>query len=851
MKTSFFGIRTLVPVWTLLFCCVTNLQSQNDTIWYDAKWKESDKAKAMFYRISSKAENDLFRVRDYYISGQLQMEGYSTKPDRDYWEGKVVWYRENGKPFQVGNFVNGRLEREFISYLGDEKLTGTYKRGRFVAGKQNVDYRNYLFYSEFRNDTLVEISHSGSFTGRRNERYSAKNEKGETKIIKSISYDNDENIIAEGIYVDGILHDGSELSFYDLGLASRTITHYEKGKYLNTSYYDEAGVLRVHFMTKPKYQSVFYDRDGKKLDSIEYRWKNGYLSPYEGKKYTGKSGYISGKDIEYGMIQAYESGYMVWEKKYDKGELQSYTTYGPENRKEKILYYNAQGKVNDSLVYQKYSPWNGTEYALDFVRKYKEGKIVYETQYYQDTKNIFKSRDGATEVYYDMKGNEIGRLTLSKENYYTPLTGKQFFKDSKGRLTSVYEYKDEVKIKDINIAYDYDSGIGYKEETFYGPNGYNYVKKVQYYGNGNKRSEISYKRYKETEGVFYNEKGEKVSTYDYVNQDGQLFEYFYGTDVLKRMEKKNMGVTEKLMRYEQVYLRGNEKKQVLIEDIDVDSYARVYTRDGELLSTLKYKDRKPFEGTFYDYQTRERFTFLNGKKNGTYEKLTYNQEPEIVGKYLDDVKEGKFTYYDAYGNVTHFISFSEGKREGEATYYDVSGNVVSSMIFKNDLPYEGKEILSNYQGKAEKIYANGVLISELKPLKTGNVLRKYSKDGDDTVTIYHPGINKAKYSFSLSREALNGTVIRYNTEGDEIHRATFKAGKFESGTVWVLPTYDYDKELEKVVCDKNSEALEVQYVSKEGKTVFKAYEQIRPSASRTFMDRLDVRLDYVNYLDLY
>ncbi len=851
MKTKSFVFRSLLCIGVSLFYFGTHAQVQQDTIWYDSKWKVSSKDVASFYRVSTKQNDDLFQVRDYYISGKLQMEGLSTKPDKDFWEGKVVWYRENGEVFQVGNFENGRLEGEFFSYLEGERLTGTYQNGRLVSGKQNLEYRGYHIYSEIKKDSLIEIAHLGNLTGKRNIRYTHIDENGKWSTVKTISYDDANQVFVEGMYVEGALYNGAERGFYNLDNSSQTVAHYEKGKYLSTSYYDESGMLRVHFTQKPSYQTVFYDENGTKLDSIQYKWKNGYLSPYHGKNYTGKKGYFSSKKIEFGKIQAYENGFTVWEKQFSDGTLSSYTLYGDKNKKEKILYYNASGKVSDLLVYKDYAPWNGVEYTQDFVRRYSDGKIIKDQQYYQDTQKIFKNRDGSIEVYYDMEGNEIGRLTLSEENYYTPLNGKQFFKDAKGRLTNIYEYKDEAKIRETNFTYDYDTGIGYKEETFYDPSGYNYVKKVKYHGNGNKRSEISYKRYKETKGVFYDKDGKQVSTYDYTEKNGQLFEYFYGTDMLSRMEIRNDGVLERLLRYEQRYLRGSTKMQVLVEDIDVNSSARIYNRDGKLLSELEYKDKKPYKGTFYDYKTREKFTFLDGKLNGTYEKFRYDEVQEIVGAYSNNEKEGRFTHYDSYGKVTHFINYSKGKREGEATYYDSLGEVISTMIFKNDLPYDGKEVLSTYQGKTEKVYAKGVLKSELKHLKTGNVLREFNGNDDGQVTVYHQGSEEIKYNFALHRGSLNGPVVRNDAKGKEIHRAVFSNGKLESGTVWVIPVYDYDKELEKVVCAKTSNDIEIQYLSKEGQVVFKVFEKTRPDASRKYIDRLDVRLDYVNYLDLY
>ena len=103
-------------------------------------------------------------------------------------------------------------------------------------------------------------------------------------------------------------------------------------------------------------------------------------------------------------------------------------------------------------------------------------------------------------------------MTLEADNYYTPLDGKQFYKDGQGRLNTIYEYKNGAKTKETFINYAYESQKPFKEETFYDASGYNYVKKVKYFSNGNRQSDIDYQRYKEIKGSFYDFEGNLVST---------------------------------------------------------------------------------------------------------------------------------------------------------------------------------------------------------------------------------------------------------------------------------------------------------------------------------------------------
>lgn len=62
-----------------------------------------------------------YKVRDYYMSGELQGEGYCTylgiKDDADTkWDGKVVTYHKNGKIASERNHTNGMLNGDFITY---------------------------------------------------------------------------------------------------------------------------------------------------------------------------------------------------------------------------------------------------------------------------------------------------------------------------------------------------------------------------------------------------------------------------------------------------------------------------------------------------------------------------------------------------------------------------------------------------------------------------------------------------------------------------------------------------------------------------------------------------------------
>ncbi|HXH18178.1 MAG TPA: hypothetical protein VNJ07_03755 [Chitinophagales bacterium] len=95
------------------------LFAQTDSILYfNHYWKETTRDSAAYYRLTEKKGNN-FWVRDYYISGKLQMEGkyLSLKPEIQ--DGYFVWYYENGQKFAEGKYVHGRRDGVWIFWFPD------------------------------------------------------------------------------------------------------------------------------------------------------------------------------------------------------------------------------------------------------------------------------------------------------------------------------------------------------------------------------------------------------------------------------------------------------------------------------------------------------------------------------------------------------------------------------------------------------------------------------------------------------------------------------------------------------------------------------------------------------------
>ncbi|MEZ4951247.1 MAG: hypothetical protein R2784_17960 [Saprospiraceae bacterium] len=134
-----------------------------EKIFYDENWKVTNKSNAYYYRIIDIGKNGkpIGTVKDYYITGELQWEGYLSHVDRydnakDIIEGRCIWYYKNGKKSRESNMVNnlqngkttywhengkkarevdyvmGVLNRVWVDYYENGRL---YRRFNFSSGK--------------------------------------------------------------------------------------------------------------------------------------------------------------------------------------------------------------------------------------------------------------------------------------------------------------------------------------------------------------------------------------------------------------------------------------------------------------------------------------------------------------------------------------------------------------------------------------------------------------------------------------------------------------------------------------------------------------------------------------------
>ena len=831
--------------------------AQQDTLYYDAQWKPTTKINAAYFRPPVVKVGELYQVKDYYSSGQLQMEASSLYADKDFWEGKVVWYNADGSKFQEGRYSGNRLHGDFKTKLKDSWLIASYENGRMVSGRQNNVFAGSGQYTEFVGDTIKRVNYGTDITGIRSETYGTR-EKYE--VYTKYYGKNGRYLGKSRVLPDNAGTEGLQVSYGRNPMYVREIRYYQNGKTLGYSVYYQDGSPRELFKAEPPYSKTFFNAKGEELGQLSYLPQQNYLKADNGKDilfHPNKNGTPSEIVKE---VRKYKDGKLTDEKRYYENQVLMSQSSFENGSKSLVIAYNQQGKEIHRMEYKSGLRYEGTE--LEYNRKfvYSAGQLVEEATYYHNTEKVFSVKSPSSEQYFDLQGKALGALQLDTVNGYPkPLKGKRIYLSYQNKISSIEEYADGVLAKTTAFR---DRKVSenktqtFKTETYYGPKGYDTEKKILYYSNGAKQSEVTYADYKEQKGMYYDDSGTLLGSYDYLKREGTLYTFFADSDKVKLYKVEKGGIVEKLRRYDYGSQSGayGTINAVLVEDIDASCCGTFYSRDGEELAKVEFKDGKPWEGTVYDYKSLSSYSLKEGKREGPYVKYGYSQNILEKGNFSNDAKEGVFSYYTNNEQLKKTESYAQGKLDGEAQFYDDNGKVLHKMLYETGLPVEGTLLIHSYGSKkpTEETYKNRKLVKKLTYDENGKRVTEYA-DGNPSKSIaYHGDTELKRLSYTVKNSYLDGEVLRFNEKGEPTHKATFENGRLMSGELLlsnanrrVVGGVSY------IYLKRSPDRLAIKFYGSKNQVLFQAEEDLVFGTNTVFMQSLGVYMDYLTPNNLY
>ncbi|CAN0594466.1 unnamed protein product, partial [Ectocarpus sp. 12 AP-2014] len=280
---------------------------------------------------------------------------------------------------------------------------------------------------------------------------------------------------------------------------------------------------------------------------------------------------------------------------------------------------------------------------------------------------------------------------------------------------------------------------------------------------------------------------------------------------------------------------------VLVEDIDASCCASFYSREGELLGKITFKDGEPWDGTYHDVKQRTSYTIKEGSRNGSYKKYDYDRSILEEGDFTNDKEDGLFTYYSYNGELVKTENYTNGLLNGIATYYDENQKPLGEMVYKNGVPMDGIRVTSVFSSKNKitETYAERKLVKRISYDDNGKRVSNYV-DGKEKETIaYYGDTDKKRLSYTVNGSTLDGMVISYDREGKVQYEAIFDNGKLKNGTV-MLTGGNARGNPEYIILNRKPDTLNVKLMGQNDKVLFTAEENLAFGTATVFMQSLDI-----------
>ncbi len=772
-------INTIIVVLLLIFS--QNILGQQK-IYLDENWKKTTQENANFYRLVDKIKDNLYQIKDYYINGNMQMDGYFSNLEKETLQGEIIWYDIKGKKTILRNYDKGKLEGTIISFLtnGNVISKGTYKNGKPYSGtiKDNcacpVSYTKYIKGKKqsditYYQDSNIRAKEKFYFI----EKNSQSSYYNEELPLKEVYYDKNNNEIGTLFYTKkdtySISH-GTEISFYEENQQISAI----KSKIIFIKEYK-------------KTEETVYHKNGEKWLYGQYK---------EGEKWNG--GFLIDR-----TERNYKEGIQIGEE---------------------ITYDENLDKILVQTTYKNGKPYNGSVIKYRTKQTYKEGNLLKEEEYYDYSfknikeRTVYSGLESQTN-WYNKKGDLLGigytNNELKNGFYIDGYKHTNYKENKKNGIEKKYNYEDEIEeitqYKNDTIVWRKTPKPNHKNEYFI----CNYKNNKPYEGQKMDYSTVKYY----TKG-FVSKKEKYDKNYDtkkftleevsfhklnddynnvtkriiYKNNTPYTIEYKDGKPYNGMHWKSNYLITYKKGKGEGLF-REYKQNKIIIEGNYVNDLIQgtvKYTPLKKETTTCEFVDGKPYNGIVSTY--KEKITYKNGKKNGIcINYKTGRAKLDIITTYKDNIKEGiekvVFTNYKNGKAITGIykkdkpftgifynrenntiMSYFKGEKDGEFT--TINTIVLQKIVYEKGTPILEKNILKYKDSLlGEGKYKNGKAY-------TGLFFKKEKKYDNYVITKYKKGKKQEEIEVNIQEE-ISDTIKKYNYKNGKKHGKYFNRNKKE------------------------------------------------------------------------
>lgn len=535
------------------------------------------------------------------------------------------------------------------------------------------------------------------------------------------------------------------------------------------------------------------------------------------KKATIKSFYEESKTM---FLLANKTHYMEFEGKRQKVNL----NYSSANGYSEIGVFAADGKTPIGNFY--YYHENG---LLKMIAHFdNKGNPIGKWEVWDNFDGVlektieFLDNDKRTFTEYYHSGEKFQTYTIIGQ--FPEDTVKTYFKD--GSLKELYVLKAGVK----NGVYQQYFANGKLSVTMNYVNGKGDGEYISYFVDGTLEDKFSLKEGKiNGKRTRYYVNGQLRSEANYVNDlyEGEMKTYYINGKVedLSTYKKGKM-----VGKYETFYSNGQISSSTTLDESGKENgTGTFYDIDGKKYHEYEYSKGEISKITFIDKTGKA--TELSSKKGKKFDLIRNypSGTKNIVGSYLDGLKEGKWESYDYYGNIEKIeyykkgilvdsvimfysngkihknISVKNGNEDGLYLEYNKFGDLIQegsyvegelngpvySYFNNGQLDEENYYILGSLHGVQKSYYPNGIL-HMFSQYEKGRVISRYYLDSAQNI------LNRfEEYSGEIQLQSLNNDFIRF--------KGNYLNGYAHGKSTWYGPNNVVICEGEHVLGDRHGE----------------------------------------------